>query len=112
MKDNPLDAVFDCVVYLQALINPAGPAGACIQYFLDGEVRVFASDYVLQEFMDVIRRPSISAKFAIGDEDIARFLDPIIRRVEFVYDVPSLFQLAADADDAHYVNLAIATGAT
>lgn len=111
MKDDSLDAVYDCVVYLQALINPAGPAGACIQYLLDGQVRVYASDYVIGEVLDVARRPSISRKFEISDYDVARFLDPIVRRIEVVDEVPDLFHLSTDPDDAHYVNLAIATGA-
>jgi putative PIN family toxin of toxin-antitoxin system len=111
MQDDLLEAVYDCVVYLQALINPSGPAGACVQYLLDGQVRVYASDYVLDEIVDVARRPSIATKFGIGDEDIARFLDPVIRRVEFVDSIGDSFQLSADPDDAHYVNLAIAAGA-
>lgn len=110
--DDPLRAVYDCVVYLQALINPAGPAGECVRHLFNGEVAVFASDFVLFEVMDVASRPRIANKFQLTAEDVRTFLRSLVACLTIVEDVPREFSLAVDVDDEHYLNLAIAASAT
>ena len=39
--------VFDCNIFVQALINLHGPAGRCVQKARDGEVRLFVSPFIL-----------------------------------------------------------------
>ncbi len=50
--------VFDCNVYTQALMNPLGPAGACVQAALDGRVMLYLSDAVLAEIREIPDKPT------------------------------------------------------
>jgi predicted nucleic acid-binding protein len=43
MPDRPPSCVFDCNVYLQAAINPAGPAGRCLQCAFESRLKLFVS---------------------------------------------------------------------
>jgi predicted nucleic acid-binding protein len=49
----PLPAVFDCTVLVQALVNPEGPAGACLVAAQEGRVRLFVSDFVIREIHEL-----------------------------------------------------------
>ena len=68
----PLRAVFDCTVFLQALINWRGPAGACLSAAQDGKVRLFVSDFVLLEIWELPQK--LSAKLGVTPDRVARFL--------------------------------------
>jgi predicted nucleic acid-binding protein len=39
----PIRSVFDCNVFLQAMANPIGPAGACLAHVKAGRVELFVS---------------------------------------------------------------------
>ena len=104
-------AVFDAVTFVQSLANPAGPAAACWQRVLAGEVTHFASEDTLAELADVVSRPKLAKKLAI-DPDIARtFLAAVRRGSVVVPDVPSRFTYPRDPKDEPLVNLALAAGA-
>lgn len=45
--------VFDCNIFLQAVLNPNGAAGACKQLVDRGQVELFVSPQVLAEVADV-----------------------------------------------------------
>jgi putative PIN family toxin of toxin-antitoxin system len=104
-----LSAVYDCMVYLQALLRPRGPAGECVERLFKDEVAVFASDYVLEEIDDVARRPSIVARFGLTPGLIDDFLDSLLAHVIWQEAPPPVVTLSSDRDDEHYLNLAIAT---
>jgi predicted nucleic acid-binding protein len=55
-------AVFDCMLFLQAATNEAGPAFACFQLVEAGEVSLYVSPEILAEVRDVLNRPSIRRK--------------------------------------------------
>lgn len=57
-----LRVVFDCNVYFQALISPAGPAGRCLLAAAAGEVVLFCSRQVLDEVVEVAARPGLRAR--------------------------------------------------
>jgi predicted nucleic acid-binding protein len=54
-----LKVVFDCNVFLQALGNPFGPAGQCLQAAFDRNVQLFIDRKLLEELVEVARRPTV-----------------------------------------------------
>src|SRR5438552_3327751 len=58
VSDKPRKVVFDCNIFAQALLNPLGPAGACVDAAIDGRVRLFISDFVLEEIRDIPNKPT------------------------------------------------------
>jgi predicted nucleic acid-binding protein len=63
MATEPLKAVFDTVVYLQAALNPAGPAFAALELADAGRIRLVASEETLEEVAEVLSRPRLRAKY-------------------------------------------------
>lgn len=108
MNEDPLQVVFDCSIFVQSLLNPVGAAGACVQQALTGNVRLFVSDFVLDEVRDTPHKPT-PARLGITHEKVERLLDNLLRKATFVDDVPHVFDHPIDPDDAHYVDLAVAT---
>jgi predicted nucleic acid-binding protein len=49
MTPVPPIVVYDCNIFVQALINLNGPAGRCLEKAKEGHVLLFASPYVLAE---------------------------------------------------------------
>ena len=105
-------AVFDCNVFFQALINRLGPAGRCVSAAIDGRVELYCSARIFAELTEVATRPQLRPRFAALTDDRTRLLIESIECVAvFVENVPEVFALEREPDDAHYVNLAIVTGA-
>jgi putative PIN family toxin of toxin-antitoxin system len=105
-------AVFDCVVYVQAALNAQGPAAACLTLVEDGKVELFASSAILAEIRETLSQKKIRDKFPhLTDERVELFLQRIGELAELIQDVPSVFSLPRDPDDAVYVDLALASNA-
>ncbi len=101
-------AVFDCVVFLQAAANPAGPAGGCLDLVEKGDVKLFLSPPILEEARDVFLRPSTRKKFPhLTGEEVDRFLLKVASLSTFVQDVPTAPRLSRDPKDEPYLHLAI-----
>lgn len=111
MTAGPTDAVFDCNVFLQALGNPVGPAGRCVQAFLDGRARLFVDRLLLDELADVTGRPKVARKLRILQTRVDELTNQLMASAVLVEPVPQVFVYDRDPDDAHLVDLAIATGA-
>src|SRR5687768_8931483 len=111
MSAPPTRAVFDCNIFLQALANPLGSAGRCVQAALDGRFDLFLDRVVVDELIDVASRPVVARKLRILPTRVSELITELNARAVFVNQVPAVFSYARDPDDAHYVNLAIATGA-
>lgn len=107
----PIRAVFDCNVLLQALANPAGPAGACLDAVRANEVLLFASQPLLAELRDVAARPRVATKLRITAAGINAFLAEITRRATLIEKVIPVFDHPDDPKDSMVVDLAIAAGA-
>jgi putative PIN family toxin of toxin-antitoxin system len=105
----PLPVVFDCNVFAQALINPRGPAGACVSAAQAHRVRVFVSNHLLRELRELPRK--LPLRLSVTDNRVEALIVDIATYAEFVDPVPSIFVYPRDPDDAHYVDLALATGA-
>jgi hypothetical protein len=56
-------AVFDAMVFLQAMANDQGPAFACQRLVDEGKLTLFVSPAVLEEAEDVANRPHLRRKF-------------------------------------------------
>ena len=105
----PIPVVFDCTVLAQALMNPRGPAGACLSAAQRGQVKLFVSDYVLQEVRELPDK--LPVRLGATLESVESLIQDLAKYAEFVASVPAGFVYPRDQDDAHYVDLAIACGA-
>lgn len=101
--------VFDCNVFAQALLNPQGPAGRCLELARTGQVKLFVSEFVLEEIGELhLKIPSRAGITAVDTEDLGQ----VVRSFATVLDpVPAVYRHPIDPDDSAYVDLAIAANA-
>jgi putative PIN family toxin of toxin-antitoxin system len=105
-------AVFDCVVFLQAVLNEAGPAFACFRAVDEGRLTLCVSQPVLDEVRDVLGRPSLQRKYRqLTPERIDAFLANVQAKAELVEEVPAIISHPRDPADEPYLNLTLAAGA-
>jgi uncharacterized protein len=105
----PILAVFDCTIFTQALINPRGPAGACLTAAQKGHVRVFVSDHVLREIRELPAK--LPDRLGVTSERVDGLVLDVVKYAELIENVPADFTYDRDPDDAPYVNLAGAANA-
>ena len=55
---DPRRVVYDCNIFTQALMNPLGPAGACVVAAIENRVTLFVSEFVLEEIRDIPNKPT------------------------------------------------------
>ncbi len=104
--------VYDCMIFLQALISDKGPAFACFERVERGGVILAASPAVLEEVREVLSRFDLQRRFPrIVPERIQKFLVEVKRRCRMIENIPDVFQLPRDRKDEPYINLAIAAEA-
>ena len=97
------------MVYLQGAARAEGPAGACIELAVDGQIRLVLSNDILTEVIDVLTRPEARARFPVLTEDyVADYLDRVRAAAEVFEGVPSVFVFERDPKDEKYLNLAVA----
>jgi predicted nucleic acid-binding protein len=80
-------AVFDAMVFLQAVANPAGPSGACFASVRSGDLTLVTSPETVEELRGLLARPNIRKKFpSLTDEraadliaEVERVSDPIAK---------------------------------
>ena len=100
--------VFDCNVFLQALISPGGPAGRCVTLSFQGEIALYCTD----ELRETASDSRLRTKFTrLTDAALAKLVTNIERVAVFLRHVPETFTYPRDPDDAHYVNVALAANA-
>ncbi|MAT70840.1 MAG: putative toxin-antitoxin system toxin component, PIN family [Planctomycetaceae bacterium] len=104
----PERVVFDCNVFLQALISDQGPAAHCFEAAQTGHVTLYYSQEILAEFADVALRPKIVQRFGITAEAVELFTELIEGAGKLIESVPQVFHYERDPKDAHYVDLAVA----
>jgi putative PIN family toxin of toxin-antitoxin system len=108
MSERPR-VVFDCNVFLQALASPEGPAGRCVEMAFVGRIALYISPVVLEEIRKVTSYPWLVTKFRLRPERVNALLDNLPKVAVVVPIVPQRWRYDRDPDDAHYVNLALAT---
>lgn len=100
--------VFDCNVFLQALLNPTGIAAQCTKLVDDQEIVLFVSAAVLREVSEVLRRPRFQMLSPhLTSERIETFLEDINNKAIPLMNVPEEFRFERDPKDEPYINLAI-----
>jgi len=105
--------VFDCNIYLQALIKETGPAVACMTLFENGDIELYVSESLLNELHDVLTRPKLQQRYSRLTEERADILIANLReRAKLLKPVPHVFRYSRDTKDEPYLNLAIAAGAS
>ena len=87
-----LVAVFDCMVFVQALANLKGPAHACYQLVRSDRLVLYMSPEVVAEVGDVLNRPKIRRKFPdLTDRAVETFLQDTVSRAVMLSEVPETF---------------------
>ena len=109
--DEPVRSVFDCNVLLQAMANPNGPAGACLNGVRSGRVHLILSRPVLAELVEVAARPVLARKLAVSPARTDAFVDELLAISTMLDSVPSNYQHPLDPKDSMYVDLAISADA-
>jgi putative PIN family toxin of toxin-antitoxin system len=107
MNPSPSRVVYDCNIYVQALINPHGPAARCVEKARERKVLLFVSPFVLGEIREI--HDKLPAKYGVAADQTDELARSVASFATFVSDVPEVYDLVRDPDDAHYVNLAIRT---
>jgi putative PIN family toxin of toxin-antitoxin system len=108
MSGDPQHVVYDCNVFVQALINRVGPAGRCITLALNREVLLFISEPLLAEIRNAPNKPT-PARLGVTVDRTETLIGNLLKTGTLVANVPIEFTYERDPDDAHYVNLALAT---
>lgn len=106
-----MNAVFDCNVFLQVLVSTRGAAHECWQRVLVGDVRLFVTPYMLVEIRNLPTHSRLARRFpTLTSEHVEQFVTELQELAIVVDDPEPSFQLPRDPADAHYVDVAIATG--
>ncbi|MEX2169114.1 MAG: putative toxin-antitoxin system toxin component, PIN family [Pirellulales bacterium] len=107
----PERVVFDCNVYFQAVISASGPANRLLRLAAEGRLTLYASTYILDELRVLTSDPRVRMKYCLEDATLDEFFAMIRQHAMLAADVPHVFDLPRDPDDAHYVDLAVAVDA-
>ena len=100
--------IFDTVALVQSTINPKGPAGKCLDCFLDGRISVAISRETLKEVKDVLSRAALRNRFPqITDEKVSGLTDSLQNDGIYLRRVPRHFTYPRDPKDEPYLNLAV-----
>ncbi|HMV87849.1 MAG TPA: putative toxin-antitoxin system toxin component, PIN family [Blastocatellia bacterium] len=101
--------VFDCMVYLQAVVRETSCAAACLRLAETHQVNLFISRKIIFEVQDVLSRNEIRTRFkTITDQRAAEFIDCVRRAASLVKTIPQHFDYQErDVKDEPYINLAI-----
>lgn len=105
MSEAPSKVVFDCNIFVQALINLRGPAGRCVQKARDGEVKLFVSPFILAEIREIYLKTPV--KYGITAKQTEELASALLHFATLLSDVPELYVHPLDSDDSAYVNLAL-----
>ena len=101
-------AVFDCNVYIQALLNPNSIAAECFDVVRNGKVKLFVSEGTLAEISDVVSRPNILARLPnFNVKQIEAFIENVLDVSTLVRSVPKSFTLERDPKDEIIIDLAV-----
>src|SRR5947209_2846940 len=93
-------AVLDCMVFAQALINPRGPAGECIERGSRGEFIIVISPAIVTEVLELPLK--LPLKFGVTGEKVQAFVRALLPSCQVVQQVPHVFDHPIDPDDSPY----------
>jgi uncharacterized protein len=100
--------VFDCMIFLQALISPKSVAFKLFEYLEVNRFTLFISREILAEVKNVLNRDYIrNSNPQITDEAVETFLEEVLQKAVLIKTVPPKFKYSRDPKDEKYINLAI-----
>ncbi|MEO6588880.1 MAG: putative toxin-antitoxin system toxin component, PIN family [Pyrinomonadaceae bacterium] len=112
MKEEKTPVVFDCMIFLQGLVNEVGIAVECLELVENDKIQLFVSKDILAEIKDVLTRPKLQAKFSLlTAERVGRLLEILNQKATLIKSVPEIFSYLRDPKDEKYINLAVETKA-
>lgn len=105
-------AIFDCVVYVQAVLSSKGPGYACLTLAEQEHVTLYFSADILDEVKRSLDSPALRKKYSkLTDERVEKFLERVVFAGTLTQNPPPVFSLRRDPTDEPYLNLAIDRGA-
>ena len=102
--------VFDCNVFAQALLNPDGPSGVCLQALIDRPKGLLVSEWVIQEVSELPDKGPLRG-LGVTEARVAGLIATLVNVAVRIDGPPAVFDHPIDEDDSAYVNLAIAGAA-
>ena len=104
--------VFDCMIFVQAVLSDAGPSAHLLDLLEMDVFTLFTSHASLAEVRAVLARPKLrAARPALTDELVEAFLARVSRYAVLLKQPLPVFQYPRDPKDEKYVNLAVAAKA-
>lgn len=104
-----IDAVFDCVVYVQAVLSNKGPAFACLSLAEQKQVQLHFSPDILDELQRCLSSRTLRKRAnVLTDDRVQLFLERVVNAGTLSPNPPAAFSLKRDPKDEPYLNLAIA----
>jgi putative PIN family toxin of toxin-antitoxin system len=110
MNETAPRVVFDCNVYVQALINVNGPASRCVALAREGKVFLFVSPFVLAEIREL--HGKLPAKYGVTAEQTDELAQYVAGFATIIFEILEVYHHPFDPNDSHYVNLAVKTDST
>lgn len=107
----PLPSIFDCNVFVKAMLREHSAAGACWQSAIDGAAHLFVAPFILDELRELPYQKGLRRFSRISFDGVERLIRQLKAVATLADDPPRHFEYPRDPDDARYVDLAIATGA-
>lgn len=103
-----LRVVFDCMIFLQALISEQSVTAKSFKHLEETAFTLFTSNEILDEIKNVLNRPYIRDKNPqITDKSVETFLNRILKKAVLIKTVPPKFKYSRDPKDEKYINLAV-----
>lgn len=108
-EDNPRPrVVFDCMIYLQAVVSESGPAATLLRLIDDDALSLFVSNAILEEVREVLSRPKIRKRNPdITDERVNALINRVLEKATVVNNISPHFVYSRDPKDEKYINLAV-----
>jgi len=104
--------VFNCGVFLQALLSKSAPAVRCLELIEEARIRLVLSEEILTEINDVLLRPRFRQRNQnLTEAKVESLIEMLLTNAEFVENIPKHFAYSRDPEDEPYLNLAIETEA-
>lgn len=103
-----LRVVFDCMIFLEALVSEKSIAFKLFEYLEDNFFTLYVSKESLDEVKNVLQRPFVKTKNPqITDGYTEKFLNRILQKSLLLNTVPPKFEYPRDPKDEKYINLAL-----
>lgn len=100
--------VIDTNVLIRAFLKNSGNDYLVFKLFLDGQIDLYYSQELVDEFMDVISRPRLMEKYHISKDTISLYWEDIFEFGKL--KTPQKVNICRDTRDNHVIGLAMASG--